>query len=274
MLPFIRRRRRNRLMATPLPLSWWALIDTRVPAAARLSETERARLGGIVQILLNEKNFEGCAGLAMTDEIRLTIACQAALLVLNRPGDYYPGLYSILVYPAAYRAPTEEVGPLGIVTEDDEVRLGEAWTEGSVVLSWADVLRGARQEDDGRNVVIHEFAHLLDGQAGDMDGAPALSNPAQASDWARILGREYEELIDDVERGRRSVLDPYGATHPAEFFAVSSELFFERPRVLRRRHPDLYAELARFYAQDPAARDSHDHDNPESSEWSAGDSNP
>lgn len=274
MLPFIRRRRRNKLMATTLPAAWWALIDDRVPAVSRLTPGERARLGGIVQILLREKNFEGCAGLAMTDEIRVTIACQAALLILNRPGDYYPGLYSILVYPAAYRAPAEEVGPLGIVTEDDEVRLGEAWTEGSVVLSWADVLRGARHDDDGRNVVIHEFAHLLDGQAGDMDGAPALTSPAQASDWARILGREYEELIDDVERGKRSVLDPYGATHPAEFFAVASELFFERPRLLRSRHPDLYRELARFYAQDPAARESAAEEDAAGTEWSAGDSNP
>lgn len=274
MLSLIRRRRRKRLIATPLPDAWWRLIDDRVPSISRLTQTERARLGGIVQVLLNEKNFEGCAGLTLTDEIRITIACQAALLVLNRPGDYYPGLYSILVYPAAYRAPTEEIGPLGIVTEDDEVRLGEAWTEGSVVLSWEDVLRGARRDDDGRNVVIHEFAHLLDGQAGDMDGAPLLTSPAQASDWARILGREYEALIDDVERGRRSVLDPYGATHPAEFFAVASELFFERPRVLRSRHPNLYGELARFYAQDPASRESPAQNNPEASEWSAGDSNP
>lgn len=274
MLPFIRRRRRNRLMGTPLPEAWWAVIRARVPALSRLTESDRARLGGIVQVLLDEKNFEGCAGLVMTDEIRLTIASQAALLVLNRPGDYYQGLYSILVYPAAYRAPTEEVGPLGIVTEDDEVRLGEAWTEGSVVLSWTDVVRGASHDDDGRNVVIHEFAHLLDGQAGDMDGAPVLSSPAQASDWARILGREYEELIDDVERGKRSVLDPYGATHPAEFFAVASELFFERPRVLHRRHPDLYGELARFYTQDPAAREPSDWSRSDGPEWSAGDSNP
>jgi Mlc titration factor MtfA (ptsG expression regulator) len=254
MLPFIRRRRRNRLMATPLPLSWWALIDTRVPAAARLSETERARLGGIVQILLNEKNFEGCAGLAMTDEIRLTIACQAALLVLNRPGDYYPGLYSILVYPAAYRAPTEEVGPLGIVTEDDEVRLGEAWTEGSVVLSWADVLRGARQEDDGRNVVIHEFAHLLDGQAGDMDGAPAPHPTPRRPRTGPVSSagstKNSSTMLNAADGPCSTPTAPPTPRSSSRSPASSSS---SAPASSGAATRTCTQNCARFYAQDPAA---------------------
>ena len=254
MLKYFRARRRSRLASDPLPDDWWGIIDRRVPAVAGLTPADRERLGGIVRVLLAEKRFEGCAGLAMTDEIRVTIAAQAGLLILNRPGDFYPGLRSILVYPAAYRVTSQEEGPLGIVTEEDEVRLGEAWAEGSVVLSWEDVVHGAAEPEDGRNTVLHEFAHLLDAQGGDMDGAPALSGPARYRDWARVLGREFEELVEDVHRGQRPLLDPYGATHPAEFFAVATEVFFERPLALRREHSELYAQLAQFYAQDPAAR--------------------
>jgi Mlc titration factor MtfA (ptsG expression regulator) len=247
-------RRRSKLIQQPLPEAWWLIVDRRVPLARKLDPEERRRLGGIIRVLLEEKRFEGCAGLQITDEIRLTIACQAALLVLNRPGDYYPNLRSILVYPAEYRVTTEEFGPAGIVTESDEVRLGETWPEGSLVLSWEDVLRGAADEDDGRNVVFHEFAHQLDGQSGDMDGAPALPGPARYRDWARVLGKEYEDLARSLERGQQPLLDPYGSTHPAEFFAVATELFFERPEATRRTYPDLYQQLMSFYGQDPAGR--------------------
>lgn len=240
-------------MAEPLPPAWWELIDRRVPIVRRLDASERARLGGIVRVLLDEKRFEGCAGLVVTEEMRLTIAAQAALLILNRPDDgFYPTLRSILVYPAGYRVRHSRPGPAGIVTERDEVRLGETWTEGSLVLSWADVVRGAEDEDDGRNVVFHEFAHQLDGQAGCMDGAPPLPDAARYRAWARVLGGAYAELVDSVRAGEEELLDGYGATHPAEFFAVATELFFERPRAMRRRYPRLYEQLAGFYGQDPA----------------------
>ncbi len=220
----------------------------------RMNASERQRLGGIVRVLLNEKRFEGCGGLEITDEIRLTIASQAAILVLGLEGEFYPDLRSILVYPDEYRVMTEEDGPAGMVIESDEVRLGETWSEGSLVLSWDDVLRGAAGEDDGRNVVFHEFAHQLDGQSGDMDGAPALDSPAGYRDWARVLGREYEALARAVRRGGEPLLDPYGSTHPAEFFAVATELFFERPVETRREYPELYQQLVLFYRQDPARR--------------------
>jgi Mlc titration factor MtfA (ptsG expression regulator) len=248
------RRRRSKLLQQPLPEAWWALIDRRVPLVGGLGADERRRLGGIVRVLLAEKRFEGCGGLVITDEIRLTILSQAAVLVLNRPDEYYPDLRSILVYPSEYRVMAEEFGPAGIVTESDEVRLGETWPEGSLVLSWEDVLLGAAGEDDGRNVVFHEFAHQLDGQSGDMDGAPELAGPAGYRDWARVLGREYEALAQAVERGREPLLDPYGSTHPAEFFAVATELFFERPVATKRTYPELYQQLASFYRQDPTER--------------------
>lgn len=254
MLGLFRKRRRARLLARPLPPAWWAVIDRHSPAVTHLSADERDRLGGIVRVLLDEKRFEGCAGLAMTDEIRVTIAAQAALLVLNRPGDYYAGLRSVLVYPASYRAWTREQDEIGIVTEGVDERLGEAWEHGAVVLSWADVVRGGENDHDGHNVVLHEFAHLLDAQEGDMNGAPLLSDRAGYGEWSRVFSAAYEGLVRDVRRGRRSLLDPYGAEHPAEFFAVATEVFFERPVAMRREHPDLYRELAGYYGQDPAER--------------------
>ena len=254
MLRWFRNRRRERLREQPLPDDWWAAIDRYAPAVARLSPGERRRLGGIVRVLLDEKRFEGCNGLEVTDEMRLVIAAVAALPVLNRPGWDYPGLRSILIYPNAYRVRTrDEEGPAGIVTEEDEVRLGEAWTEGSLVLSWEDILDDCADPDDGYNTILHEFAHLIDGYSGDMDGAPPPPPGGNPGDWAAALGSAYERHADDVDNDRRTLIDPYGATDPAEFFAVTTELFFERPTEMRRAHPELYEQFVLFYAQDPAA---------------------
>ena len=248
-----RRRRRRRLSSTPLPPAWWEIIDRNVPYIRRFSESDRRELAGHVQVLLHEKRFEGCGGLEMTDEIRVTIAAQAAVLLLHRETDYYPTLTSILVYPHAYVTDRPRRQPDGTVIEGPQVRLGESWFRGSLVLSWDDVLRGTRDPDDGQNVVLHEFAHQLDGESGAMEGAPALGASARYQAWARVLGEEYRDLVHSVRRGWCSVLDAYGATSPPEFFAVVTEAFFERPRDLRRCHPELYDELARFYRQDPAA---------------------
>ncbi|MFI4915342.1 MAG: zinc-dependent peptidase [Phycisphaerales bacterium JB060] len=255
MLGFLRRRRRERVGARPLPEAWWATIDRRVPMIAAMDEADRRELGRIVQILLDEKRFEGCGGLEMTDEIRVTIAAQAAVLLLHRPDPgYYPTLRSILVYPRAYFANTPRQNPDGTVTEGPQGRLGESWFRGALVLSWDDVVRGAADEGDGRNVTLHEFAHQLDGQSGGMNGAPALASPARYRDWARVLGEEYAQLAEDLHRGQaggRTLIDPYGATNPPEFFAVVTELYFERPGDLRRQHPELYEQLAAFYGPAP-----------------------
>jgi Mlc titration factor MtfA (ptsG expression regulator) len=252
MLGFLRRRRRKNVGSKPLPQRWWAIIDRRVPMIASMDDVDRRELGRIVQILLDEKRFEGCGGLEMTDEIRVTIAAQAAVLLMHRQTDYYPTLKSILVYPAAYVGKTVRRNPDGTVTEGPQGRLGESWFRGSLVLSWSDVLRGAADEHDGRNVVLHEFAHQLDGQSGGMNGAPLLGSPSRYRDWARVLGREYAELAEALHRGHRTLIDPYGATEPAEFFAVLTELFFEKPEALRREHPELYKQLAGFYRRDAA----------------------
>ena len=258
MFFFFRNRRRKRLRATPLPDASWAIIDGNVRLVAGLADADRAELGGIIQVLLAEKTFEGCDGLAITDEIRLTIAAQAALLLLGRETRYYPTLKTILVYPSTYFANHQEVLPDGTVIEGQVARLGESWHRGAVVLAWDNVQSSAWNHDDGRNVTLHEFAHQLDGEATGMDGAPALPSRAHYRDWARVLGAEYETLIEKVHRGHRSLLDSYGATNPAEFFAVVTEMFFEKPGALKHRHPQLYAELAEFYKQDPAGWSEHE----------------
>jgi len=250
----LRRRRRKRLRATPLPEAWWRIIDRRVPLIRRMSQADRTELGGIVQVLLDEKRFEGCGGLQITDEVRLTIAAHGALLLLHRPTDYYPSLKTILVYPHAYLAPDLRRQPDGSVIDGPEPRLGESWFRGAIVLSWDDVLRGAIRRDDGHNVALHEFVHQLDGESGAMEGTPILPSRARYRDWARVLGSEYRELTERVHRGHASLLDAYGAADPAEFFAVATEAFFERATDMKRRYPQLYAELARFYGQDPAGQ--------------------
>ena len=237
---------------TPFPASWLEIIRRNVPYAGFLSEEDRRELQGHIQVFLAEKSFEGCGGLQVTDEIRVTIAAQACLLLLHRETDYYPALRTVLVYPGAYVAPvTESVGH-GVISEGVSVRLGESWQHGSVILSWDDVLHGATDIHDGHNVVLHEFAHQLDQEAGDAEGAPVLPKRSMYVAWARVLSAEYTQLQKDAELGRKTVIDKYGAVNPAEFFAVATECFFEKALQLKEKHPELYEELRLFYRQDPA----------------------
>ncbi len=203
-------------------------------------------------MFLAEKRFEAAGGLDLTEEMRVTIAAQACVLILHRETDYFPEVETIIVYPHAYRVPGAHVQPDGTVIEGGQERLGEAWHRGEVVLSWDDVVAGAACIEDGRNVVLHEFAHKLDDEDGRMDGAPALGTRTRYLAWARVLSREYLSLRDRAAHGRRDVLDRYGATNPAEFFAVATEAFFEKPALLAKRHPELYEQLREYYRQDPA----------------------
>lgn len=249
---FLKRRRREALKANPLDAAQRAILERNVPYLRRLSPADREELEGLIQIFLAEKEFEGCAGLQLTDEMRLTIAAQACILLLHRETDIYPDLDVILVYPSAYKVPAGHADG-GIVLEGEQARLGESWTRGIVVLAWDHVKSGAAQPADGQNVVLHEFAHQLDGEDGAMDGAPDLGTRAAYTSWAQVLGEEFTELSERIHAGRRSDIDPYGATNPSEFFAVLTEMFFEKPRALQKRHPDLYEELSSFYQQDPAS---------------------
>ena len=252
MFDFFKRRRREVLSHEPLSTERLAILEKNVPYLKMLDARDRVELAGLVSIFLAENNFEGCGGLVITEEIEVTIAAQACLLLLHRDTDIYPNVESILVYPSAYRGVSHRVE--GGVVVEGEARLGESWTRGLVVLAWDNVLRSAAQPTDGQNVVLHEFAHQLDGEHGDVDGAPDLGARARYTSWAHVLGDEYAELTARLHEGRQNDIDGYGATNPAEFFAVVTEMFFEKPRALSKRHPQLYAELAEFYQQDPAAR--------------------
>jgi Mlc titration factor MtfA (ptsG expression regulator) len=252
MLRFRKAKRRKQLREVPFPPEWLPIIERNFPLYRGLPEADRAELLGHIQVFLAEKRFEGCGGLEITDEIRVTIAAQACLLLLHRETDYYPLLGSILVYPGQYVAEVSEDSPGGIVDEGLDERIGETWSQGSVVLSWEDVQQDAVDIHDGLNVTLHEFAHQLDEEYGDSDGVPRLGDPSRYPDWARVMKAAYEQLRHDVHRGRPTVLDEYGATDPAEFFAVATECFFEKPAALKRKHPELYEQLKLFYRQDPA----------------------
>jgi Mlc titration factor MtfA (ptsG expression regulator) len=253
MLSWFRNRRRRRVTQRPFPPEWAEILGRNAPWMQRLEPDDRAELYSKIQIFVAEKNFEGRGGLEMTDEIRVTIAAHACRLLLGGASDCYPKLFSIIVYPSTYVAPKRERGPGGTVVETMQARLGESWTSGAIVLSWDDVRHGIADIHDGHNVVYHEFAHQLDAEYGGTDGAPKLSRPSMYVTWARVFSQEYETLVRSVLEGRETLLDAYGATNPAEFFAVATEFFFERPVELKARHPELYEQLAAYFRRDPAA---------------------
>ena len=249
---FLKRRRRRRLRARVIPAAWGLTLTRNLPFFRRLPPEDQAELLGHIQVFLAEKKFEGCGGLKLTDEIRLTIAGQGCLLLLHRETDYYPELSTILVYPSTYIAHGERHLEGPIWEEGGQHLLGHTMHRlGALVLAWDAAKRGAANSADGRNVVLHEFAHQLDFEDYATDGTPALATRAEYVTWARVMNREFKALRAADEAGSPTVLDPYGATNPAEFFAVVTEAFFERPLALRARHPELYAELQRFYRQDP-----------------------
>ena len=253
MFAWLRRRRREAIRRRPFPAEWRAFIEKNVPYVACLPSEDQRELFGHVQVLLAEKHFEGCGGLQITDEVKVTIAAQACILLLHRQTDYYPELVSILVYPSTYLVPGGRRTEDGLIADEPQARLGESWARDVVVLAWDSVLFGAADFHDGHNVVLHEFAHQLDQESGAADGAPILAQRSMYVAWARVLGREFDQLVRDTEESHRTLIDHYGATNPAEFFAVVTEMFFEKPRQLLSQHAALYRQLQQFYRQDPAA---------------------
>lgn len=252
-MSWLKNRRRAKLVQQPFPTAWLAIIERNAPLYRALPQADRAELLRHTQIFLAEKRFEGCGGLEITDEVRVTIAVQACVLLLHRRTDYYPGLTTILVYPRSYVAANARQFMGGLIVEGQDVRLGESWRQGTVVLSWQDVRRGAANPRDGHNVVFHEFAHQLDTTWGKGDSTPVLRDKASFLAWAEALGRDFERFRRETPRRGEQVLDDYGATDPAEFFAVATECFFEKPKELQQNYQRLYEELRRFYQQDPAA---------------------
>jgi Mlc titration factor MtfA (ptsG expression regulator) len=246
-----RRIRRLRLFHAPFPQDWRDYLVRAVPWYSRLPQHLRGQLHGLVNVFLAEKHFEGCQGLTVTDEMRVGIAAEACLLRLNRPTHVFPKLRSILVYPSAYVA--KRYLPLGhLYLEGETARLGESWPRGTVVLVWKQIVEDRCHPEKGHHVVLHEFAHQLDQEDGVSDGRPVLQEPTLVASWAQILGREFKSLRRDVASGHNRVLDDYGAVNAAEFFAVATEAFFQKPAQLRAAALELYEELRAYYGIDPA----------------------
>jgi Mlc titration factor MtfA (ptsG expression regulator) len=251
----LRNKRRGVLMRKPIDKGFPAFIEKNIPLYLRLPADLKQQLHGMINVFLAEKEFVGCSGQEITDEVRVTIAAQACMLLLNRKTNFFPKLKTIYVYPHTYVA-NGLMNDGGLIVEGKSVRLGESWQNGPVVLTWDSITGGARNIQDGRNVVFHEFAHQLDQEDGDADGAPILENRSCYRSWAAVLSAEYERLCNKTRGRRRSVLNKYGATNPAEFFAVATEAFFEKPKQMNKKSPDLYKELKSYYQIDPMSWDT------------------
>lgn len=248
----LRRQRRARLFRRAAPLEWPAMLERQVPLYRHLPLPLRTQLHGHMQVFLAEKRFIGCNGLSVNNTMRYCIAAQACLLLLNRNTDYFADFTSILLYPESFLVPVvTHDGPLE--HHNEELRSGESWQRGPIVLSWADITHGMTTAGDGHNVVLHEFAHKLDEENGALDGVPALADDTTQKAWMDVLGREYDLLRLRARNATDGVLDDYGATSPAEFFAVTTEAFFERARELSLRHPRLYETLREYFQVDPAS---------------------
>ncbi|WP_158768879.1 zinc-dependent peptidase [Paraglaciecola sp. L1A13] len=242
--------KRIKLQAQPLPPEYVHILQTKFPLYSRLPSDLQRTLKGHMQVFLAEKDIIGRGDFEVTDTVRVLIAAQACLLILNRPGNYYPGFRSILVYPETYVAnSTHRDGMLQVTATS--TRAGESWQRGPVILAWDHVLQGARDSRDGHNVVMHEFAHKLDEENAAMDGLPLLPTPEQYKQWSEVLNAEFILQQQKLADGADDVIDSYGATSPAEFFAVVTETFFEKPHQLAHRHPKLYEQFKQCYLLDP-----------------------
>ena len=241
--------RRRRLLATPLDVRQRAIMLDAVPILQRLPEHLRAKLEGKINLFLDQVEMHGCEGLEVTEDMELSIAAQAALLVVNSD-VWYKTLRTILIYPTAFKS--KRIDRDGyIATEEETVRLGESWAYGPVILSWAHSEQGAQNHEDGQNVVLHEFAHQIDNLSGRTNGVPLLSKGQSFAEWEAVFLTAYDRHLESVEKGRRTVLDAYGAQNHEEFFAVAIEVFFEKPAAFEKDEPEFYAQLSKLLRLDP-----------------------
>ncbi len=248
---FIPRWRLKRALKAPFPPEWVEIVERNIQVYRNLPMPLRLQLRQLIKQFLHHKTFTGAGGLEITDEIRVTIAAEACLLVLNRNSNVYPNLRFIIVYPTTFIAQHQNVDEAGVMQGESRDLLGESWQNGKVILSWDSVLSGARNFTDGRNVVLHEFAHQLDSETGSTNGAPLLGGASSYRSWAAVLSEEFNELQDDTRHKKRSLMDQYGATNPAEFFAVATETFFEKPKQMAKHHQELFEVLKSYYRIDP-----------------------
>jgi Mlc titration factor MtfA (ptsG expression regulator) len=257
MFQWFANRRRKKLTAVPFPAAWEEIVKLNVAHYCMLEDAQRAHLRALIQVFIAEKDWEGCGGLILNDEIRVTISAQACLLLLNLPHNYYSNVESIIVYPSTVLPPPRKAGffetsfaPM----EEAPPIIGQAFQQGPVIIIWDAALHDGRHPESGHNVVYHEFAHKLDMLDGAADGTPPLRNRAEYRDWVQTCSREYLRLRHDAEHGKKSFLNAYGATNEAEFFAVATEQFFDQPHLMINHAPDLYRVLKEYYRQNPAKR--------------------
>lgn len=249
--PLLLALRRARIRQQAFPPEWRDVLRQRMPAFRTLPADLQLQLKKQAQMLLAEVPFIGCDGLVVTTEMRVLVAAQAALLLLNRRAGSFRNLRQVLLYPQPFVVQRATTNSLGLLDESRHVLSGESWQQGQVILSWPDVLAGAAAPGDGHNVVIHEFAHQLDQETGRANGAPFVPGQAARLRWAQTMKQEFDDLRQRLAQGETGLIDAYGATDPAEFFAVTSELFFERPHALAAAHPALFRELANCYRINP-----------------------
>lgn len=242
MFGLIRRWQQARLRKRPLPHTWPAILIDRAPFYSQLDPSSCERFHALLKVFVWEKVWIGAGGLEITEEVQVVISAAAVRLVLYLDASVYDRLTEIVVYPSHYKHP-----------DDDAVILGEAHAWGTVVLSWDAVIHGLKNEDDGHDTATHEFAHVLDRASGQFNGTPELRARADYRPWGRVLSNHFEKLRKrrKIERG---VLRDYGATNEAEFFAVATESFFERPEAMQEKTPELYEQLSHFYGFDPAKK--------------------
>ena len=254
---YFRNRKRKRWLAERQPRSWEAWLRANVWQYQHLNAKQQAKVHQVVCILLHEKEWASGGDLAVTDEMRVTVAGQAALATLGFEKPYYfDRLKTLIVYPATFGGrPASSgdllLGELGQPTPHFDARTGEAWQGGPIILSWQAVLSEGRHARLGRNVVLHEFAHHMDGLDGRTDGAPPLTDFEFERKWYRVTEAEHKRLLGFARRGEATLLDHYGATNQAEFFAVATECFFTQPHELADEHRELFAVLTRLFGQDP-----------------------
>ncbi len=257
MFSWFANRRRKKLIQEPFPPAWEDILQRNVAHYCMLDDIERSQLRALVRVFIAEKDWEGCGGLELTDEIRVIISAQACLLLLGLPHNYYQNVETIIVYPSTVVPPQRKLGFFETAlapVENSHPIIGQAFQQGPVIIIWDAALHGGRHPELGHNVVYHEFAHKLDMLDGAADGTPPLRDRAEYRDWVQTCSREYLRLKHDAEHGRKSFLNAYGATSEAEFFAVATEQFFDQPLLMIKNAPDLYRVLKEYYRQDPALR--------------------
>lgn len=252
-MPIYRFLKRKWLLYKPFPESWQQILELDVPYYTQLPEDLKQTLRNHIVIFMDEKLFEGCNGLEITEEKKVIISAYACVLLLGEASGYYPNLQSILVYPDSYVAQVHEESEGGIISEGTQARKGESWNLGNIVLSWDDIQDNIEDPSSGQNLIFHEFAHQLDDHYGLTAGIGEYGKVFRDDEWTRILAAAFRRLQRKSRQGTPGVLDPYGATLPAELFSVATEAFFLEPHKLKKEFPKLYNALKSFYNLDPGS---------------------